>query len=151
MPVHVIRAGMPVSPGVFIIPGDHDLTLSNGVFEIQSRSKYLGWPNVITLFLNSVAREWHGTAVAVILSGMDRDGTAALREFRAQGGITIAQQLTTAARPDMPSNAIAGGWVDLILSPEAIGDELNRIAQADLRKEEKRRQRGDGSLNLPGA
>ena len=47
------------------------------------------------------------------------------------GGITIAQKLETAGQPDMPESAIASGWVDFVLSPEGIAQEIIRIARAE--------------------
>lgn len=129
MPVEVINAGTrPKKNGVFIIPGNHDLALSHGRFAIRPRSKPTGWPNIISLFLNSLAQQWTGPVVGVILSGRGCDGTDALNSLKAVGGITMAQDLLTAEQQDMPRNAIQGGYVDFELSPEGIGDELNRIA-----------------------
>jgi chemotaxis response regulator CheB len=85
---------------------------------------------VITVFLRSLAQNWDGKLIAVIVSGYDGDGAAALREIKEVGGITIAQKLDTAAQPDMPESAIASGWIDFVLSPEDIAREIARIAQA---------------------
>jgi chemotaxis response regulator CheB len=49
------------------------------------------------------------------------------------GGITIAQKPETAKQPDMPESAIASGYIDFILSPEDIAQEVVRIAHADSR------------------
>jgi chemotaxis response regulator CheB len=131
MPVEIIGAGMrPLKDTVFIIPGNHDLMLSNGCFQISARSNPRGWPNVITRFLNSLAQEWAGPVVGVILSGMGYDGTAALQSVKAVGGINVAQSLLTAKRKDMPRSAIDTGYVDFVLSPEEIGDALNKLSGA---------------------
>lgn len=53
--------------------------------------------------------------VAVIVSGYDGDGAAALRGIKEVGGITIAQKPDTAVQPDMPESAIASGYVDFVL------------------------------------
>jgi chemotaxis response regulator CheB len=67
--------------------------------------------------------------IAVIVSGYDGDGAAALGIIRAAGGITIAQELDTAGSPDMPASAIASGYVDFILAPEAIALKIIEIAR----------------------
>jgi two-component system chemotaxis response regulator CheB len=92
-------------------------------------SKPRGWPDVITVFLKSLTKHWDGKLVAVIVSGYDGDGAAALCGIKEVGGITIAQKLDTAGQPDMPESAIASGCVDFVLSPEDIAQELARIAQ----------------------
>jgi chemotaxis response regulator CheB len=68
--------------------------------------------------------------IAVIVSGYDGDGSAALRGIKDVGGVTIAQKLDTAGQPEMPESAIASGCVDLVLSPEDIAREIVRIAHA---------------------
>jgi hypothetical protein len=66
--------------------------------------------------------------IAVIVSGYDGEGTEALCGIRAVGGITIAQTPDIAKQPDMPESAIASGRIDYVLSPEAIAQEIARIA-----------------------
>ena len=75
-----------------------------------------------------MTRCWDGKLVAVIVSGYDGDGAAALCGIQQVGGITIAQKLSTARHPDMPESAIASGCIDFVLSPEDIAKELVRIA-----------------------
>jgi chemotaxis response regulator CheB len=129
MPVELITDRRIVEPDhVFIIPENRDLHVLNGEFRLTPISKPRGWPDVITVFLCSLARAWEGKLVAVIVSGYDGDGAAALCTIKDVGGITIAQQLDTARQPDMPESAIASGCVDLVLSPEDIAKELVRIA-----------------------
>ena len=83
---------------------------------------------MITVFLRSFAENWNGKLVAVIVSGFDGDGAAALCEIRDVGGITIAQKLDTAAQPDMPASAMASGCIDFVLSPENIARQIVEIA-----------------------
>jgi chemotaxis response regulator CheB len=87
---------------------------------------------VITVFLRSLTRHWSGKLIAVIVSGYDGDGAAALCGIRELGGITIAQKLETATQPDMPESAIASGCIDYILSPEDIGRTITRIMHKDV-------------------
>ena len=84
---------------------------------------------MITVFLKSITKHWDGKLVAVIVSGYDGDGAAALRGVREAGGITIAQRLDTATRPDMPETAIATGCIDFVLSPEDIAGKITQIAR----------------------
>jgi two-component system chemotaxis response regulator CheB len=46
------------------------------------------------------------------------------------GGITIAQKLDTALRPDMPESAVASGCIDFILAPEDISKKISEIARS---------------------
>jgi Chemotaxis response regulator containing a CheY-like receiver domain and a methylesterase domain len=131
MPVELITDSLRIRPNhVFIIPAQRDLHVLDGEFHLKPISKPRGWPDVITVFLRSLTQHWDGKLIAVIVSGYDGDGSAALRGIKDVGGITIAQKLDTAAQPEMPESAIASGCVDLVLSPEDIAREIVRIAHA---------------------
>jgi len=131
MPVELITEKLDLQPNhVFIIPEKRDLHVLNGEFRLKPISKPRGWPDVITVFLRSLTQNWSGKLIAVIVSGFDGDGAAALCGIKEVGGITIAQKLDTASQPDMPESAIASGCIDFVLSPEDIAKEIVRIAQA---------------------
>jgi len=132
MPVELITEKLDVEPNhVFIIPEKRDLHLFDGEFRLKPISKPRGWPDVITVFMRSLTENWDGKLIAVIVSGYDGDGAAALCGIKDVGGITIAQKPDTASQPDMPESAIASGCIDFILSPEDIALEIKRIAFAD--------------------
>jgi len=131
MPVKLITDRLIIRPNqVFIIPEKRDLHVVGGEFHLAPISKPRGWPDVITVFLRSLTKHWGGKLIAVIVSGYDGDGAAALCGIREAGGTTIAQTLDTAKQPEMPSSAIASGCIDAILSPEDIAKEIARIARA---------------------
>jgi two-component system, chemotaxis family, protein-glutamate methylesterase/glutaminase len=133
MPVELITDRLVIRQNcVFIIPEKRDLHVLDGEFRLKPISKPRGWPDVITVFLRSLTENWTGQLIAVIVSGYDGDGAAALCGIREVGGITIAQKLDTAEQPDMPQSAIASGCIDFILSPEEIAQEIRRIASDDL-------------------
>ncbi|MFO7709869.1 MAG: chemotaxis protein CheB [Desulfobacterales bacterium] len=131
MPVELITERLDIEPNhVFIIPEQRDLHVLDGEFRLKPISKPRGWPDVITVFLRSLTENWGGKLIAVIVSGYDGDGAAALCGIKEVGGITIAQKLDTAQQPDMPESAIASGCIDFVLSPEDIAREIVRIAHA---------------------
>jgi chemotaxis response regulator CheB len=130
MPVELITEKLIIQPNhVFIIPENRDLHVLEGEFHLKPISKPWGWPDVITVFLRSLTQHWDGKLIAVIVSGFDGDGSAALCGIKEVGGITIAQKPDTAGQPDMPESAIASGCIDFVLSPEDIAQEIIRIAR----------------------
>jgi len=138
MPVELITEKLDIQPNhVFIIPEKRDLHVLDGEFRLKPISKPRGWPDVITVFMRSLTENWDGKLVAVIVSGYDGDGAAALSGIKEVGGITIAQKPDTAAQPDMPESAIESGHIDFILSPEDIAKKIVRIAHADPKAEPK--------------
>jgi Chemotaxis response regulator containing a CheY-like receiver domain and a methylesterase domain len=139
MPVELITESLIIEPNhVFIIPEQRDLHVLDGEFRLKPISKPRGWPDVITVFLRSLTEHWDGKLIAVIVSGYDGDGAAALCGIKEAGGITIAQKPDTAAQPDMPESAIASGCIDFVLSPENIASEIVRIARGDFKAEDRR-------------
>jgi chemotaxis response regulator CheB len=135
MPVDLITEKLDIEPNhVFIIPEKRDLHVLNGEFRLKPISKPWGWPDVITVFMRSLTENWDGKLIAVIVSGYDGDGAAALCGIKEVGGITIAQKPDTALQPDMPESAIESGCIDFILSPEDITREIKRIALAESMK-----------------
>lgn len=133
MPVDLITESLLIEPNhIFIIPENRDLHVLNGEFHLKPISKPRGWPDVITVFLRSLTEYWDGKLIAVIVSGYDGDGAAALCGIKEIGGITIAQKLSTASQPDMPASAIASGYIDFLLSPEDIARKIVQIARVEV-------------------
>jgi two-component system chemotaxis response regulator CheB len=146
MPVELITEDLVIEPNrVYIIPADRDLHVDGDMFHLAPISKPRGWPDVITVFLRSLTQFWDGKVIAVIVSGYDGDGAAALCGIKEVGGVTIAQKLSTAIQPDMPGSAIASGCVDFVLAPEEIADQIVRIARAEWTLDGAERARRDSA------
>ena len=132
MPVDLITEDLLLRPNrVYIIPANRELHVDSEAFQLRPISKPRGWPDVITVFLQSLTQCWDGRLIAVIVSGYDGDGAAALCGIQAVGGITIAQTMDSAQQPEMPQSAVASGCIDFVLSPEDIAAQIVRIARAE--------------------
>src|ERR1700678_3204169 len=74
MPVELITEGLTIRPNrVFIIPAHCDLHVLRREFRLKPISKPRGWPDVLSVFLRSLAKNWNGKLIAVIVSGYDGD------------------------------------------------------------------------------
>jgi len=134
MPVEPITDGLSILPNrVYLSAEDRDLHVQEGVFRLKLLSKPTGWPDVITVFLDSLAKHWHGKLIAVIYSGYDGDGAVALRCVKEAGGVVMARKAEATEQPDMPLSAVASGFVDFIFSIEDIAKEIERIALSELK------------------
>ncbi|MCL1465834.1 chemotaxis protein CheB [Argonema galeatum] len=130
MPVMQIEDGMVVEPNcVYIIPPNKKMGIIGGMLKLMPREKIEGKYMPIDAFLQSLAKDRGNKAIAVILSGMDGDGTLGVEAIKAEGGITFAQCEKTAQYDSMPNTAIASGHVDFILPPQEIAQELAKIGR----------------------
>ncbi|CAA9890856.1 Protein-glutamate methylesterase [Candidatus Methylobacter favarea] len=130
MPVVLVEEGEIVKPDhVYIAPSGMQVHLNADRFSLSPLVRKSGWPQNISVFLHSLAANQSKNAIAVILSGLDADGVAALKPIKEAGGIVIAQDLHTAKQPDMPLHAVNTGYVDFLLSPVEIAEKLCAIAK----------------------
>jgi two-component system CheB/CheR fusion protein len=128
MPVSEAADGMRVEANhVYVIPASVDLTMAGGALMLTPRTEAAGSHMPIDRFLRSVADQCGSRGIGVILSGTGSDGSAGIAAIRGAGGVTFAQDLTTARFPAMPQAAAATGCVDFVLPPEGIAEELVRI------------------------
>jgi two-component system, chemotaxis family, protein-glutamate methylesterase/glutaminase len=127
LPVQIGREGETVVRGVWLAPDDaHMLLERSGRLALRP-----GAPDDTNVpsgdvLLSSLAAALGRDAVAVVLTGMGRDGAAGAAAVRAAGGFTIAQDEATSAIYGMPRAAAAAG-VDRVLPLTEIGAELRSL------------------------
>ena len=80
-------------------------------------------PSVDVLF-HSVAQEFGGKAIGVLMTGMGEDGAAGLGAIQAAGGFTIAQSPETCIVDSMPRSAIERGLASKVVSLADIASVL---------------------------
>ncbi len=128
MPVQEVDADTPVKPNhVYVIAPGVSLSMSDGHLQAEERASGRHLP--IDYFLRSLASDNTSKAIGIILSGTASDGTLGLKAVKAEGGITFAQEPSSAKFDGMPRSAIAAGVADFVLAPEEIAKRLVRLAQ----------------------
>jgi two-component system CheB/CheR fusion protein len=128
LPVFQAAESMRVAVnGVYVLPPNSDMTISEGVLHLARRGTERGHHMPIDTFLRSLADDQASNAMGVILSGTANDGTLGLAAIKDGGGITFAQDANSAKYDGMPNSAVASGVVDYVLSPDRIAQELIRI------------------------
>jgi two-component system, chemotaxis family, protein-glutamate methylesterase/glutaminase len=106
LPVRLAAPGRHVTPGVWIAPGGAHLRLGHGGTLLQDLSTPAGRHRPSgDILLTSLADIAGRNAVAVVLSGMGRDGAAGAQAIRRTGGMVFAQEQATAAVYGMPKAA----------------------------------------------
>src|ERR1035437_1576117 len=138
MPVVLVTDGETVEANhVYVVPAGKQVTMDGQTFRLTPLVKPPGWPKNISIFLQSLADDRQKRAIAVILSGFDSDGAAALKSIKEAGGLVFAQEFQTARQPDMPQSAVKTGCVDRLLSPTEIAAQLGRIGAERARFKER--------------
>jgi two-component system, chemotaxis family, CheB/CheR fusion protein len=127
MTVLTVQDGMRVQPNrVYVIPPNMNMIISDSVLRLSTRKRgEHAMP--IDAFFRSLAEAHRSNAIGIVLSGTASDGSVGVTAIKGEGGITFAQDSTSAKYDGMPTNAIATGCIDFILPPSGIAAELVNI------------------------
>ncbi|MEO8687022.1 MAG: chemotaxis protein CheB [Solirubrobacteraceae bacterium] len=129
LPVRLAAPGA-AGAGIWVAPEGAHLALGPGgrIRLDDGSAGDLHRPSADVL-LRSVATGARATGVAVVLTGMGRDGAAGLGEVRRAGGLTIAQDEASSAVYGMPKAAAEQG-AEMVLEPARIGERLRTLRRA---------------------
>jgi two-component system CheB/CheR fusion protein len=125
MPVQKVGDKMKVQPDhVYVIPPNTFIGLADG--HLTTRPRGRSEMHAIDYFFTELASTCQHNAIGVLLSGTDSDGTLGLKAIKLEGGITFAQD-ETATHTQMPFTATDAGYVDYVLPPYRIAEELGAL------------------------
>lgn len=120
--------GAPIVPGrVYVAPPDAHLLVADGHIRLTKGARENhSRPSIDKLF-RSVAADYAGRVIGVLLTGMLDDGVAGLRAIHDAGGIAIVQDPADAAFAELPRNALLAFAPDRVLPIDAIGGAITSI------------------------
>lgn len=112
--------------GVVLMAGtsQHLLMKSRGTLGYVPESPKDVYHPSIDVFFNSVAGQWRGEAVGVLLTGMGRDGALGLKAMRDCRFHTIVQDQKSSSVYGMPKAAVALGAAVDVLPLDSIAGKL---------------------------
>jgi len=128
-PVHIATDGEYLLPGHAYIAADYyqmGVAKDNRITLTDSPSENGLRPSVSFLF-RSVRQLYGDKVIALLLTGMGRDGADELKSLKDCGALTIAQDEQSSIVHGMPGEAIKLGAAMYVLSPEKIVDALYEI------------------------
>jgi two-component system chemotaxis response regulator CheB len=130
LPVRMAVGGVRPGPGVWIAPeGAHLVLTTTGRVALDDLTvEGLHRPSG-DMLLRSLAASSGRDAVAVVLSGMGRDGAAGLADVQRVGGLTIAQDEVTSAVYGMPRAAAECG-AEFVMPLSEIAGRLQALRPA---------------------
>ncbi|WNC94921.1 chemotaxis protein CheB [Paraburkholderia sp. FT54] len=130
MPVIEAVEGMDVEADhLYVIPANTSMSVVERRIRLRPRDEVLGPPMPIDDLLDSLAKDQGPNAIGVVLSGSGSDGALGLQAIQREGGITFAQDETSAHFNSMPHAAISLGCVDRVLAPRDIAREIIGIGR----------------------
>jgi two-component system CheB/CheR fusion protein len=125
MPVVQVFGTTPIEKNtVYLISPSNDLSLADGCLHVVPSDPSRRRPVAIDLFFRSLADAHQARSISIILSGMGSDGSMGIARIKEQNGINIVQDPTDAEFDEMPRNALATGFVDIVLSVERMPARL---------------------------
>ncbi len=121
--VQLVRTGMRPEPGAIFMSAtnDHLVATSEGIFEYVKEPHDVYYRPSVDTFFNSLAAHYSRPGVAVLLTGMGRDGAKGMLKLRKLGWRTIAQDEATSVVWGMPRAACELGAAELVLPLDEIG------------------------------
>lgn len=117
---------IPLPDHIYVSPPGKLIRLGSGKLRLEDAPRDQLIPLPIDCFFRSLAEDRGVNAAGVVLSGTGADGTLGLRAIKGAAGLTLAQDLKSAAFSGMPGNAIGSGDVDYVLEPVAMAETLVR-------------------------
>ncbi|WP_454061280.1 protein-glutamate methylesterase/protein-glutamine glutaminase [Candidatus Nitrospira salsa] len=136
MPVHEGIAGKSLLPGhAWIAPGNYHMTVVRKGCRVelainQGQQENSCRPSVDVLF-RSVARVFGQSALALILTGMGRDGLRGCKMIRVKGGQILAQDELSSVVWGMPGAVVHAGLADNVLPLSEMASEIQRRVQME--------------------
>lgn len=119
-----------LQPGtVYLAPADYHLLFEHKSLLSLDCSEKLNYsrPSIDVSF-QSAADIFRGNVGAMLLSGANADGAEGLAYIKKSGGLTVAQDPSTAEVAYMPARAIERGAADHILPPGQMASFINNLS-----------------------
>ena len=126
LPVRLAKEGDRIENGKILIAGtnDHLVVKKDQTLGYQLEPAAIPYRPSVDIFFESVLTNWHGQSIAVLLTGMGKDGAAGLLALRNSGVFTIAQNAATCAVYGMPKAAVKLDAADKILPVNSIAEAI---------------------------
>lgn len=124
--IKVGEEGELIKPGCIYFAPDHAhmLVAKGGVINlVRENKKDVLQPSVSKLF-KSIADVYGNSSIAIVLTGMGKDGSQEMVLLKQKGAVTIAQNEGTSIVFGMPGEAIKLGGVEMVLPVEEISENL---------------------------
>ena len=128
-PLALATEGELITSGRIYLAGKdgHISVNSNSRLRYDQQVRGLAYQPSVDVFFSSIARNWQGRAMGIVLTGMGRDGAVGLKAMRDAGFLTIAQDEKSSALYGMPK--VAAPFASEILPLSSISARISQWIQ----------------------
>jgi len=125
IPVRIAVDGEKILPGqVYLPPGNYHLAIEDEKIHLYNDLEPKGLCPSVDVLFKSVGKNYGKNSIAVILSGMGKDGAAEMKNLYDSGAFTFAQDENSCLVFGMPGEAVKLGAVCKVLPPQKIVSEI---------------------------
>lgn len=122
-----INGDRPQPGEVIVAPVGKHLICSRHYFYLDDGPSVLNQKPAVDRLFQTAAKDWKDQAVAVLLTGMGRDGAQGCMEIKQSGGQTLVQDEKSSAIFGMPKSAIELGAAMRILPLDEIAANIMEV------------------------
>lgn len=122
-----------IKPGrILIAPGDSHMAVESKplskVVRLADSPPVNGHRPSVDVLFASVARAYGNRCMAVIMTGMGRDGAAELGTIHRHGGVTVAQDESSCVVYGMPKAAVESGYAQHVVPLSRMAETISRLS-----------------------
>ncbi len=123
-----------IKPGrILIAPGNKHLKVEKkslaAVAHVMDGENVNGHKPSAGVLFDSVAEQYGNASLAIIMTGMGRDGSREIGEIYKEGGITVAQDEESSVVFGMPRVAIEHNYITQVVSLDGMAEAINRLTE----------------------
>lgn len=128
LPIAWAKDQQPIQPNhIYLLPPGKYMTVSGTTLQVIDRDPLSKINRAIDIFFTSLADQYDGHSIGIILSGAGSDGTQGAIHMHQQGGQVLVQDPATAAFSSMPVTAIVKDHIKLIAAPQELAYSIKKL------------------------
>ena len=114
---------------ILIAPGDRHLEIQKKslakVVMLTDTDPVNGHKPSIDVLFSSVSKIYDNNCMAIIMTGMGKDGVKMIGEINKNGGLTVAQDEYSCVVAGMPKSAVKAGYIQLVVPLDKMAETIN--------------------------
>lgn len=128
LPIAWAKDQQPIQPNhIYLLPPGKYMTVSGTILQVIDRDPLSKINRAIDIFFKSLADQYDGYSIGIILSGAGSDGTQGAIHMHQQGGQVLVQDPATAEFSSMPVTAIVKDHIKLIAAPQELAYSIKKL------------------------